>query len=42
MSILDEIIDNTKSKLVKRKTELPLDKIKIDTRKGAYSERVKS
>lgn len=30
MSILDEIIDNTKSKLVKRKTELPLDKIKIE------------
>jgi len=30
MSILDEIIDNTKSKLDKRKTELPLDKIKIE------------
>ena len=38
MSILDEIINNTKSKLDKRKNELPLDKIKKEIESSNFLE----
>ena len=38
MSILDEIINNTKSKLDKRKNEMPLDKIKKEIKSSNFLE----
>ena len=38
MSILDEIINNTKSKLDKRKNEMPLDKIKKEIESSNFLE----